>query len=111
MFTGMPVTEYHYGGKSTYSIKRETAEVWHAWFTLQSSRKGKSCNRRFRFTPFPQRWRVGIVFGFSGLIIGIKLIDVYIGHDSSLGDCFSKRVQIYRIGKGPLLHFPPFPAR
>ena len=40
-----------------------------------------------------------LVFGFSGVMISIKSIDVFIGHGCSVGVCFAKRLQIYRIGK------------
>ena len=73
--------------------------------------KGKSCSRRrqFRFTPFPRMWRVGIgrdrvlVFGFSGVMISMKSIDLHIGHGRSVRVYFAKRLRIYRIGKTPWL--------
>ena len=39
----------------------------------------------------------------SGVMISIKYIDMHIGHESSVGVCFAKRLQIYRIGKTPWL--------
>ena len=75
----------------------------------------------FRFDPFPsfsfaKRQVAGIghdrvlVFGFSGIMISIKSIDVHIGHDSSVGVCFAKRSQIYRIGNRHFdIFFPRFP--
>ena len=42
------------------------------------------------------------MFVLSGVMITIKLINVHIGHDSSVGVCFARRVQIYRIGKGAI---------
>ena len=36
-----------------------------------------------------------LVFGFSGVMISIKSIDVHIGHESSVGVCFAKRSRIY----------------
>ena len=52
------------------------------------------------FTPFSAKWWVGIghdvvlVFGFSGVMISMKSIDMYILHDSSLGVCFANRSRI-----------------
>ena len=80
-------------------------------FALSSSRKLKVKVLVFfatRFTPVSRKMAgrggsdIVQVFGFSGVIISIKLINVYISHDSSLGGCFSKRVRIYCIGKAPL---------
>ena len=42
------------------------------------------------------------MFGLSGVVISIKSIDRHIGHGSSVGVCFVKRVQIYRIGKSAI---------
>ena len=36
-------------------------------------------------------------------MIQINVIDVHIGHESSVGVCFAKRLRIYRIGKTPWL--------
>ena len=73
----------------------------------------------FHFNPFPsfsfaKRQVAGIgrdrvlVFGFSGVMISIKSIDVHIGHERSVGVCFAKRSRIYRIGNR---HFDIFSPR
>ena len=51
------------------------------------------------------------VFGFASVMLSIKLIDMTIGHDRSVGGCFSKRVRIYRISnhQGGLAHLPVNP--
>ena len=36
--------------------------------------------------------RYTLMCGFSGVMISIKLIDVHMGHDSSVGVCFAKRL-------------------
>ena len=87
------------------------SNIWAYFFiTQESSRKSCSC-RQFRFNPFPPRQpdasvfgrdRV-LVFGFSGVTISIKSIDVHIDHVSSVGVCIAKRLRIYRIGKTPWL--------
>ena len=70
----------------------------------------------FRFSPFPsfsfakqQVAGIGcdrvLVFGFSGVMISIKSIDVHIGHESSVGVCCAKRSRIYRIGNRHLASF------
>ena len=43
------------------------------------------------------------MFGLSGVIIQINVIDVHIGHESSVGVCLANRLRIYRIGKTPWL--------
>ena len=37
------------------------------------------------------------MFVSSGVMISIKSIDRHIGHESSVGVCIAKRLQIYRI--------------
>ena len=50
------------------------------------------------------------MFGLSGVIISIKSMDVYFGHESSVGVCFAKRSRIYRIGNHHFdIFFPLFP--
>ena len=76
---------------------------------------------RFRFNRFPSfsfakqqvagigRDRV-LVFGFSGIMISIKSIDVHIGHESSVGVCFAKRSRIYQISNHHFdIFIPRFP--
>ena len=44
------------------------------------------------------------MFGFSVvMIISIKSTDRHIGHESSVGVCFAKRLRTYRIDKTPWL--------
>ena len=38
------------------------------------------------------------MFGFSGIMISIKSIDMHIGHGRSIGVCFANKVKLYRIG-------------
>ena len=78
--------------------------------TQESSRKSCSC-RRFRSNPFPPRRPGGSVFSrdrvlafvSSGVMISINSIDVHIGHESSVGVHFAKRLRIYRIENTPWL--------
>ena len=44
-----------------------------------------------------------LVFGFRGVMISIKSIDLHIGHGRSVRVCIAKRLRIYRIGKTPWL--------
>ena len=61
------------------------------------------------FTPFSAKWWVCIghdvvlVFGFSGVMISMKSIDMYILHDSSLGVCFANRSRITSKRQGAIV--------
>ena len=75
------------------------ASIAETLITHESSRKSCSC-WRFRFNPFPPR-RPGasvfgrdrvLVFGFSGVMISIKSIDLHIGHGRSERVCIAKRL-------------------
>ena len=72
-------------------------------FTLRSSHKSKVVAGGFNST---RSYRCGVsclgigldrvlVFGLSSVMISIKSIDVHIGHESSVGVCFSRRDHEY----------------
>ena len=92
------------------NISAYFASIAETLITQVSLRKSCSC-RRFCFNPFPPR-RPGasvfgrdrvLVFGFSGVMISIKSIDLHIGHGRSERVCIAKTLRIYRIGKNPWL--------
>ena len=94
---------------SAYFALREVMKVCLRWSPHVKVKVVAGC---FCFTRFPPRSRVGIgrdsFSGFSGVMISIKSIDMHIRHESSVGVCFAKTLQIYHaIAIFP--YFPPVP--
>ena len=52
-----------------------------------------------------------LVFGLNGVMISIKIIYMHIGHDSSIGVCFSKRSRIALHRVSDAAFSPPFQGR
>ena len=78
-------------------------------FTLAFSRKRQKLQPVVLLHPVPTELASGlsvlvaIEFGFSGVMISIKSIDLHIDHGRSVRVCIAKRLRIYRIGKTPWL--------